>query len=523
MSLLRKILSWLFGLQAVAGLVSYVILPGLYYWNDFAQRDPFQILRMLAFTGIYVGSAAVFAIAWWAAQRSSRSCRAWSLAASTTNLLMWVPELYFVPRVHWGNALPVSIWLHVPVGIAGLIAFWRIDKNPQTSKRADEGVRLSSDGTKEWINKIAGYLVAGGGLGAFFWWQYWFYTKHIPFGDIGILRTVFSILLAGFAAIAVLQVSNTVVGLALGKEVHSFAIGPLLWNYRGGRYEFQFVPAGFLSLGGVSSFLPANSAYSPTAEVVALAAGPAAALSAGLIALWIAFSSEPDSPLQVGGYVAFFGAICLVVSAALLIPYRKGGSYSPGALIIQILRGGPLAELHATIAEVTSSIMGPMRPKNYNIGRIQRVAGIFTFGIQGLLLRLWAFDYFLDCGRNSEAADALLEAESICHNSALDIPAELHTVFVFGNAYLRHDARAAREWWERMQAKKPTRMDVDYWRAKSALHWIEGDLLEANEALKRMDALAQRLPHAGGYEYDRYCCDLLRRSIDDAPEEARGQ
>lgn len=257
MSLLRKILSWLFGLQAVAGLVSYVILPGLYYWNDFAQRDPFQILRMLAFTGIYVGSAAVFAIAWWAAQRSSRSCRAWSLAASTTNLLMWVPELYFVPRVHWGNALPVSIWLHVPVGIAGLIAFWRIDKNPQTSKRADEGVRLSSDGTKEWINKIAGYLVAGGGLGAFFWWQYWFYTKHIPFGDIGILRTVFSILLAGFAAIAVLRLATPLSGWRWGKRSILLPSGPYCGIIAAAGMSFNLCPLDFSpSAGFPASYRP---------------------------------------------------------------------------------------------------------------------------------------------------------------------------------------------------------------------------------------------------------------------------
>lgn len=413
----------------------------------------------------------------------------------------------------------MSILLHAPVGIAGLVAFWRIEISPQTLKRAERGVQLPGDGTNEWVNRIAGSLITVGSLGAFYWWLYWFHSKQIPFGNQGLLGTLLRILLAGMAADAVLQGSNTVVGLALGMRIRSFAVGPLLWSYRSGRYEFQFEPARFLSIGGATSFIPTSSGYSRAAHICALAAGPVAALYAGLTALWIAFSSDPNSPLQVGGYLAYFGASCLVMSAVYLIPYRKGVAYSPGALIIQILRGGPWADLHRTIAEVASTIIGPMRPKDYDIERIKRAASAINSGLQGLVLRLFAYSYFLDCGRNSEAGDALLEAASIYHNSALAMPAELHTDFVFGNAYLRRDATAAREWWDRMQAKKPTRMNVDYWRAKSALHWIEGDPQEANEAWKRSDALAQRLPYAGIYEFDRYCCNLLHRALDDTPRE----
>jgi hypothetical protein len=115
-----------------------------------------------------------------------------------------------------------------------------------------------------------------------------------------------------------------------------------------------------------------------------------------------------------------------------------------------------------------------------------------------------------------EAGQALMDAESIYHKSAADIPAELHTEFVFGNAYVRRDAAAAREWWTRMEAKKPTRFSEDYWRASSALHWIEGNLREANEAWEKCKVLAQELPEAGAYEFDRYCCLLLRRVLDEA-------
>ena len=80
-------------------------------------------------------------------------------------------------------------------------------------------------------------------------------------------------------------------------------------------------------------------------------------------------------------------------------------------------------------------------------------------------------------------------------------------------------SRTEREKWgtPRMEAKKPTRFSEDYWRATGALHWIEGDLKAANEAWEKSNALAQQLPKAGAYEFDRYCCSLLRQALDEVP------
>src|SRR5260370_29005625 len=71
--------------------------------------------------------------------------------------------------------------------------------------------------------------------------------------------------------------------------------------------------------------------------------------------------------------------------------------------------------------------------------------------------------------------------------------------------------------WEHLEAKKPTRFNVDYWLAKSALHWSEGRLQDANQSWEKADALAQQLPRAGAYDFDRHCCSLLRHALDDVP------
>jgi hypothetical protein len=67
-----------------------------------------------------------------------------------------------------------------------------------------------------------------------------------------------------------------------------------------------------------------------------------------------------------------------------------------------------------------------------------------------------------------------------------------------------------------MESRKPTRFNVDYWRADSALHWIEGNLKEANKSWEKSNAMAHDLPKAGAYEFDRYCCSPLRKALDEA-------
>jgi hypothetical protein len=93
------------------------------------------------------------------------------------------------------------------------------------------------------------------------------------------------------------------------------------------------------------------------------------------------------------------------------------------------------------------------------------------------------------------------------------IPAALHTDFIFANALLRRDAVAARRWWQRMDAKKVTTMNADYWRARAAMLWIENQTTQAEEAYQKGLALVPK-GSAGVYEFDRWCFAQLRAAMD---------
>jgi hypothetical protein len=234
---------------------------------------------------------------------------------------------------------------------------------------------------------------------------------------------------------------------------------------------------------------------------------------AGLAALWVTFVAPGHPWAQNWLPLAFFTTLSLLTAALNLIPFRTKAFYSDGARIIQLLSQGPWADLHRAFSAAAATTVTPLRPRDYDIDAIHRAGSSISVGEQALHLRLLAASYYLDRGCIADASQALAEAEAVYQESASDLPAELHTPFVFGKAYLQHDAEGARLWWDRMQARKPLR-NADYWIARSAVLWSEHRMNEAREAWEKGNALAQLLPQVGAYESDRSCFALLQKELE---------
>jgi hypothetical protein len=214
--------------------------------------------------------------------------------------------------------------------------------------------------------------------------------------------------------------------------------------------------------------------------------------------------------------LTFIATLSLLASILNLIPFRTGSSYSEGAQIYQILSKGPWGDYHRALSIARSTLVTLLGPRDYDIEAIQRAAVSITHGPRGLHLRLPASSYYLDCDHIPEAIEALAQAEAVYQESASEIPVEWHTVFVFGKAFLQRDGAGARLWWERMEAKKPSRFNGDYWMAHSALLWSENRLEETQESWQKGDAVAQQLPNAGAYEADQNRFTLLRKALDES-------
>jgi hypothetical protein len=408
----------------------------------------------------------------------------------------------------------VSALMPLAMGLAGPIVTWR---RSSLTLPAQQTVmpKIAGDGTSNLLNRVGQVFAAAAYLGA--WWGcgYWVMHTGLPRPDHGLLI----LFIAGFLSTLVHELGHTIVGLAVDMRLRAFVAGPFQFRIRSGKWTFRFNLAGILTDEGATGVVP-SSANQPRWQTIAMiAAGPITNLYCGIIALAFAYAFSTSGSTNPGlAYpFALFGLYGLIGFVVNFIPLRTGTNYSDGAKIFQLLSNGPWADFHCAVSVVTSSLVTPVRPRDYNIQTILRAAQGISQGTTGMILRLWEFNHFLDAGRVQEALQALEDAERVLKASAVNIPAELYTVFVFGHAYAGRDAASARQWWDAMQAKKPTNFNVDYYRAESALHWIEGDLIQANTAWMKSNELAQNLPHAGEYEFDRTCCTLLREAIDATP------
>ena len=152
---------------------------------------------------------------------------------------------------------------------------------------------------------------------------------------------------------------------------------------------------------------------------------------------------------------------------------------------------------------VASSLVTPLRARDFDVAVLNRAAAFMVTGKRGMLLNLYLYMHHRDCGRTAEGLHYFEIAESMYPQIANDLPADLHMDFVHGNAFFKQDLAAAQLWWQRMEAKGKIRHNVDYWKARTSLLWMEGNLGEARDAWRKADSWARQMPAAGAYDRDR--------------------
>ncbi len=481
-------------------------------WPFFtAQRHAvFASPRSFAVSALFVAVAAIFAASSWTNLKARPSARAWGLAASMTSVLLGL-----LPTMLSHRAIGGGFGTVLGIGVLGIVAFARPWSTPHSVTGSLESRAMPGDWTCNLVNRSAAVIIFCLSLGAYLWWIHWMRVKAIA----GLQHTwnrMIASLIVVLAITTLHELGHLAAGLACGMKLRAFVSGPLQWRVRDGKWEFHFVPKGLILPEGATGVVSASGKIDRWQHICMISAGSLVNVVTGALALAVASIAPGSAPVQANGLLAIFGAWSVALAIGNLLPFRTRHFYSDGAILVQLLAGGPWADYYLALAAIGSSQVSDLRPKDYDIEAIRHAAECIKSGPQGLLLRLFAFNHFLDCGKNAEAEKAIAEAESVYDGSHSDIPAEMHTSFVFASAYVRHDAAAARAWFERMQRKSPTRFNTDYWKAHCALHWIEGDLAKANEAWDKSNTLARQLPSAGAYEFDRHCASLLRCALDES-------
>jgi hypothetical protein len=201
--------------------------------------------------------------------------------------------------------------------------------------------------------------------------------------------------------------------------------------------------------------------------------------------------------------------------AVNLIPLKTAANYSDGAQLHQIISGGEWAQFHLAFGMVASSLVTPIRPRDFDVAIINRAAEFITHGKHGMLLRLFASKHYIDADMIPEGLASMEAAEVLYEQSFFEKPEDICSEFVFLNAFYKRDLAAAEVWSRRIDALSKIEIDADYWRALTAVLWLKGEREKAGEAWALGNRLALKLPAAGAYDSTRLCFAQLREVLDE--------
>ena len=450
--------------------------------------------------GLRFAATVVCLTAWRKLGTGGKGARGWAIAASA--LLIFIG---------WANPHGTIWWIG---GVCGLIVF-SFKRESASAAIAVKPARMAGDGTSrvlDWIGTAVIYagLIIGGAF-----WSAWALGHGLPQKG-PFIESLPWILIAGLVATGFHESGHALAAIALDMKVRRVLVGPFSATFKQGRWEFRFLPGHILSAGGAVGAVPVTMEEYRWRQLLMVAAGPVA--SGGLAAFGFLITLNLPGTAwepywQVCSYVATFSLLGFVVN---LIPMQPEGLYSDGAHIYRLLAGGAAAKIDEAFASVSTSLVAPVRPRDWNVELLAAAAG-HCAGQRAVLLRLYAVSAHFDAGRSEQAEKALEQAESsyLAFAGATPKPLQqiVHESLTFYTAVIRRNAADARAWWNRTTWPRAGAWTSDALRSYAALLWLEGRTSEAEQVWAKGYAVAEKFPKAGTYDYDRDCFVRLRESM----------
>ena len=311
---LRRIIGWTFAFTSL--LSTYIALSLVAHAiHRYRMAIP---LRTEIISLIFSVLAIIFGLSWWAVVKRRPASRRWGAASCAIYVLLPLVEI-----VRFSQPILGHRGLLMAAGTVGLFGFLSKPSQPIGALSIEANRELESNGFPLWIKGLFIALIAIPSISAYIWWVLWCERKGIPSNQNIAHRTLLLALLLipmFNLIIAVRELSSIMAGLALGMRLRTVTVGPLQWRICSGKWKFQFRPREVLA-GGTGAGLDSANKNSPRLyRIYVILAGQLGTLVSGLLALWTAFNSAGDSPVQIGGLLAFFGAFCLVICTGNLVP-----------------------------------------------------------------------------------------------------------------------------------------------------------------------------------------------------------
>lgn len=367
------------------------------------------------------------------------------------------------------------------------------------------------DGTKKWVQYAWPALSIA-------WWAFSTFTLT----ELGIVRGlpaaaplqgILLIIVVTFTTVLIHELGHCIAGWASDFSLFKLHVGPLLAFRKDGRWRYEFSMSGLFGGGGAAGMAPRHLRNLRARMAFLTAGGPAGSLlcsvSSGLLSMVLL-----DSP-----YAIWWKVPALVSMWALgdfflnLIPILGCTGYSDGAVLAQLIEGGPWADIRLAMAAATMTTSTTARPAELDSALLRKaVAGSDGYPEQPIL-NLISMMHYID---RDNLPKARILLESALQKPELLTDPGIMTEIAFYIAYLNRDARQARGWLDEARKKAEAKRynlknDLELWACSAMLHWMEGKASEAEMEWEVAWNLAMAKPAFGFYAYERWLLQEIKQ------------
>lgn len=394
-------------------------------------------------------------------------------------------------------------------GVVGL--YWCFSRKMRNVEPLTEPFDYQSkkgDGTQKWMQmavSVASIVIMLGSLAVAHWWGQ---KQGLP--RRAAINGLILLFLCEWIAAFFHELGHAIAGYVNGMRLVAFSVGPFLAHKKANKWKFGFTLGTLIGAGGSVATVPLHLRNLRRRMAVEIAAGPIASLLTAVIAMGV-LAKMPHSAWEMWWKVpAVVAAISAGAVLLNLIPFRSAAGFSDGALLAQLLVGGPFADMREALKAIGATSVSPLRPRDVDAAVLSRGVNASAGEMAGT-------------GRILETICAVDRGDLTCARACLDSALETLSTpekvngpggaaeMAFYLAYLDGHAGRASQWLrdaETFAAKKKFSLagEFDYWLSVAAVRLAEGREAEADQAWRRAEDLAHRFPKTGLYEYQR---DLL--------------
>lgn len=299
------------------------------------------------------------------------------------------------------------------------------------------------------------------------------------------------------------ELGHLLAGYLVRFQFHTLIIGPIRLSRENGRLQIQFQRSGTF-FDGLAASLPVEGDQENLGQRLLCFAlgGPLASLTLTLAALLVVLLLGNNLSLMLDYLWVWECSLLLtIISYFFLLTALRPGAYQNGLMadggrILMILSNAhaPQAQRWQALLLLNVADLAGRRPSQWDGKLIEQARSHPDNSYDYLTAVVMSYQHWLDKKRPQEALTHLEEALNLPTAWRMGMRARLALEKAYLMARYFRDTETAREWFQQVRQNR-REANILFWRAKAAVHFLEGENELAKGAVsKGLASAAQKNP-----------------------------